>query len=290
MKLDPVNRRSWFQPSILFRAFKYGVYGLLLINLVLFFREDSRAAAETFAGGVHWAQLAEAYAATMDTVFWIVLLLLFELETAVISDARLRGRLKWTLLSARSISYIFITWALWGYFEKWVLVSAIEPFTIAHVCDLVGSRFTFIADLDDYPPLDAAACALLQGAELVRIRGTDIIGSVDAALAAAHLAVVDIVNAADWLLIVLLLEVEVMLQLRNRLTPRLIRMFKWLKGCMYAILFAAAVYWGILGDFLDFWDAFLWLLAFIFIELNIFNWHTEVEQEKAHGHYPEALG
>jgi hypothetical protein len=38
------------------------------------------------------------------------------------------------------------------------------------------------------------------------------------------------------------------------------------------------------GDFLDFWDAFLWLVAFIFIEMNIFTWHSEVEEEKAHGH------
>jgi hypothetical protein len=29
------------------------------------------------------------------------------------------------------------------------------------------------------------------------------------------------------------------------------------------------------GDFIDFWDAFLWLVAFVFIELNIFNWNQE---------------
>lgn len=35
-------------------------------------------------------------------------------------------------------------------------------------------------------------------------------------------------------------------------------------------LLLAAIYWGIKGDFVDFWDAFLWLVAFIFIELNVF--------------------
>ena len=37
-------------------------------------------------------------------------------------------------------------------------------------------------------------------------------------------------------------------------------------------------YWGILGDFLDFWDAFMWLVAFVFIELNIFQWQQGSRQ------------
>ena len=281
MKADPVTRRAWPRAATVFRAFKYGVYGLLLLNLLLFFREDSLAAAETFRDGIRWADLAEAYAATMDTAFWIVLLLLFELETAVIPDRLLRGRLKWALAAVRSCCYVFITLALWGYCAKWATVSALEPFVVANVCELVGQGFTWINDLDQYPPLDASACAALQGLDLVRIQGTQIIGNAEAGLAITRLAMVDIVNAADWLLIVLLLEVEVTLQLRGGLTPGLIRAFKWLKGCMYATLFAAAVYWGLLGDFLDFWDAFLWLVAFVFIEMNIFNWNAEVQEEKA---------
>ena len=38
------------------------------------------------------------------------------------------------------------------------------------------------------------------------------------------------------------------------------------------------MYWGFVGDFLDFWDAFLWLVAFVFIELNIFQWQVETEE------------
>ena len=70
------------------------------------------------------------------------------------------------------------------------------------------------------------------------------------------------------------------MQLRDGLTDRLLSMNKYLKGIFYFILFVAATYWGFEGSFLDFWDAFLWLVAFIFIELNIFQWHEEVEEEK----------
>ena len=45
--------------------------------------------------------------------------------------------------------------------------------------------------------------------------------------------------------------------------------FKFLKLGLYSILFVAALYWGSEGDFLDFWDAFLWLVAFFFIESNL---------------------
>jgi hypothetical protein len=46
-------------------------------------------------------------------------------------------------------------------------------------------------------------------------------------------------------------------------------------------LFLAAVYWGFKGDFVDFWDAFLWLVAFVFIEMNVFNWRQEALLEQS---------
>jgi hypothetical protein len=52
-----------------------------------------------------------------------------------------------------------------------------------------------------------------------------------------------------------------------------------MKVALYSILFLCAVYWGIKGDFVDFWDAFLWLLAFFFIEMNVVEWRAEEQQE-----------
>jgi hypothetical protein len=53
------------------------------------------------------------------------------------------------------------------------------------------------------------------------------------------------------------------------------------KFVLYTILFVAAVYWGIYGDFIDFWDAFLWLLAFFFIEMNVVEWRKETKEDIA---------
>lgn len=42
------------------------------------------------------------------------------------------------------------------------------------------------------------------------------------------------------------------------------------KDALYAVLLAVAIYWGIFGTLLDFWDAFPWIAAFVFIERNVF--------------------
>ncbi|NND45641.1 MAG: hypothetical protein HKN58_09980 [Xanthomonadales bacterium] len=258
-----------------FRAFKYTIYCLLAWNVFLFFREDLAASAATFGDAVTWRNVVEAYSATIDTAAWVVLLLLFELETAVIPDEKLRGNIKWLFTGVRAICYFFIVYAFYGYCVKYGLVSDLHAFPFADVCRLVGTEFRYIADLDEYLPIDSAVCIALQGESLVRIEGTNIIGTVAAAESAIRLAITDIVNAGDWLIIVLLLEVEVYLQLKDRLTDRMLVTGKWVKGFFYLVLFGAAAYWGVKGDFLDFWDAFLWLVAFIFIEMNVFQWHEE---------------
>ena len=82
-------------------------------------------------------------------------------------------------------------------------------------------------------------------------------------------------------LIVLLLEIDVRLQERNRYEGLALRISNLAKVILYSTLLLAAIYWGIKGDFVDFWDAFLWLVAFVFIELNVFEWRQESLEERA---------
>jgi hypothetical protein len=84
-------------------------------------------------------------------------------------------------------------------------------------------------------------------------------------------------DTAAWGVLLLLfeLETEVQLQLRQRMTRHLNTVGLVLKAVLYTILLGCAVYWGIDGNFLDFWDAFLWLVAFVFIEMNFFEWQAD---------------
>jgi hypothetical protein len=269
---------KFLHPHRLFRLFKYTIYCLLVVNAYFFFREDLAASAEVFNGVVNWSNVMEAFTASTDATAWIVLLLLFELETAVIPDDKLQGGLKWFLMAIRVVSYFVIVNAFYGYIYKYGVITDFASISIADVCSLAGGEWNYIADLDDYPLVDAASCALLQGQQLFLVSGTQIIGTQAALDSARELAIIDIVNAGTWLVIVVLLEAEVWMQLRDLLTGTILKVSKYLKGFFYSLLFVCAIAWGFEGSFVDFWDAFLWLVAFIFIELNIFQWHEETEE------------
>jgi len=272
------HRGKFLHPHRLFRLFKYTIYILLAIDVYIFFREDLAASAEMFNGVLGWANIVEAFTASTDSFSWVILLLLFELETAVIPDEKLQGGLKWFLMAIRVACYFFIVSAFFGYINKYLMITDFAPISIADVCSLVGSGWNYVVSLDDYPPIDAAACALLQGQDLFLVSGTDVVGTQEALVLAWRLAVIDIINAGTWLIIVVLLEAEVWMQLRDLLTGALLKISKYLKGFFYSLLFICAIWWGIDGSFVDFWDAFLWLVAFIFIEMNIFQWHEEAEE------------
>jgi hypothetical protein len=90
-----------------------------------------------------------------------------------------------------------------------------------------------------------------------------------------------VINAGVWLLVVLLLETDVRLQEKNRFEGLALYASTAAKFVLYSILALAVVAWMVTGDFVDWWDAFLWLVAFVFIELNVFEWRQESHEEEA---------
>ena len=60
--------------QMLFVAFKYTVYGLLILNIGLFFQEESAAIEQTFSQGMVLSELIQGYAATIDTAAWVAYL------------------------------------------------------------------------------------------------------------------------------------------------------------------------------------------------------------------------
>jgi hypothetical protein len=86
----------------------------------------------------------------------------------------------------------------------------------------------------------------------------------------------DFVNATTWLIVCATLEYDVY-------WPGEFRQGEWrkrniLKTVLYAILLVCAVIWGTEGDVLNFYDAFLWILAFFVIELNVFGFEQPKQQ------------
>lgn len=269
-----------FSVQLVFRAFKYTVYALLTLNIFLFFQEESLATAQTFSQGMSLQNIIQGFAATIDTAAWVLLLLLFELETSVLDDRVLRDtRVQTGFLVVRTFSYSFILYACYGYITKILLTYNISPFMVEDACALVGQGFASIDTLDEYPPLDAQSCSRLAETGLYKLNGQQVIGSASEWQAIQWLAWVDVINSVTWIMVVAILEVDVWLQLRDRFSGLVMAVSKYLKMVLYSILLAAAVYWWLLGDILDFWDSFLWIVAFFFIELNLFQWQAETETQ-----------
>jgi len=272
---------SIFGSNARYKAFtmvKYITYSLLCLNTYLFLQEELLALDYTFAGKIEPGQIIQSFSATIDTGAWVILLLLFELETSVLDDSKLHGWLKWLLHGIRGVCYIAVAYAFSGYYAELTTLYDIAPFTGADVCSLVSQNYSMLIDIDEYIPLDANNCAAM-GSDIVRLSSFDIVADGETLSAAQRLAWVDIFNSAAWLGVVIVLEIEVRLQLRGTLSGKIMSANKFVKVALYATLFLAAVYWGFMGDFLDFWDACLWLFAFIFIEMNVFEWQYETSQE-----------
>ena len=268
-----------------FQLFKYTVYVLLAMNVYWFFAEEYKAASLQFPGGVALRDMIEAYAATIDTAAWVVLLLMFELETYVLEDRHFTKPVAWGLHGLRAVCYGFIVYAFYGYIINVAFLNGVSTLTgVTDLCSLVGQKWSYAVDLDEYEAITAANCgSFSSAAEFLRF--DTMAAAVDAPGYKDLLALawVDVINAGVWLLVVLVLEIDVRLQERNLYDGLALTISNATKFVLYSILLLAAIYWGIKGDFVDFWDAFLWLVAFVFIELNVFEWRQESLEEKAAG-------
>ncbi len=260
-----------------FKLFKYAVYAALTVNVYLFFSEEWAASAHRFVDGIALADVIEGFAASIDTAAWVVLLLMFELETRVLDDEQFTPRTTWTLHGLRAVCYAFIIYSFYGYVSKLIFVSGATPLlNISDVCTLVDGRWAYAVDFDEYEILTVANCASMSGASnFHQFQGIAAVVDATGLTDIIRLAWVDVINSGVWLLVVLVLEWDVRLQEANKLEGRILLLSNASKYVLYTLLLFAAVYWGFKGDFVDFWDAFLWLVAFVFIELNVFEWRQQ---------------
>ena len=235
--------------------------------------------------------MIQAYASTIDTANWVILLLIFELQTSVIPDHRLVGNVRRGLTLLQLVCYSIIAFALYGYIVKYIDLLAFSPIDVDSLCVLVKSAVVvenpsnplsfMLPELDEYAHVTASNCATLPS-ELPFLQNgiSNVLTDTSAYTNAHSLALIDVINASSWLLVVLMLLVDVELQMRSGVAAFLTKIMTASKVVLYSILLICAALWGFWGDFLDFWDAFLWIVAFVFIEMNMFDWRAETASEK----------
>ena len=132
-----------------FVAIKYITFLLLSFNVYLFLEQELISATHAGIAELDLASLVQLFSATLDTAAWVLLLLLFELETAILPDTRLVGATKWSLHGLRWLCGAAIVSAFLGYIGEWEVfrqaASLPEP-----ACDLVTQRLVSITRLRQF--------------------------------------------------------------------------------------------------------------------------------------------
>ena len=256
------TREQWFQWS------KYLIYALLFANIFAFFAEELAAADHMLKGDWTLGLFIETFPATIDTVAWVALLLMFELETRHLNPQIMTVAVKRTLLIARVLCYGLILSAFGGYTEKLVEIDSARAIGAAEFCSDVNPDFKLRRGLDDFEMVGEEICR--NDRVLRRHDEQRWVATIEDYERFKGLAWIDVLNAAAWLVIVAMLEFEVRTGLRARASRRSVNALNAIKGMLYLGLVGFAIYWGIDGEPIDFWDAFLWIVAFVYIERNLF--------------------
>jgi len=105
----------------------------------VFWSEETLANAIQYSHGVSLSEVIGAYSATIDTAAWVVLLLMFELETYVLEDHHYSTTVTWSLHGVRFLCYVFIVYAFYGYIINLTYIFQSVPLTgVSDVCVLVS--------------------------------------------------------------------------------------------------------------------------------------------------------
>jgi hypothetical protein len=268
------------KPGIAYNSFKYAMYALLLINTGAFFEENSAAEAATFKDGVTIGELIIAYADAIDSFAWLGLLLMFEIETSYHPPERIR---KWATPLIGAVTLVFwgfVVYSFFGYVGGLDMLKGFAAYAGADPCGQAGGGALFAVTLDDYVPLDATNCATLAAGALYSA-DLNMFATPENFSLVKRLLWTDVTNAGAWIIVGALIELEIFMRVTRRATPQFLKIVHRIAAPFWLILVVNVFYWWWLSDVLDAWDAFLWIVAFFFIELNMIAKHEENARRRA---------
>lgn len=262
----------------LFTLFKVGIFLCLFVTSGIYIAADIQAASRTLDASNGFMDWLSMYAISIDVIAWVTLLIIYELETSTLEDEVLNSGWKWLLYVISALCYIAIFWAMAGYIGKLLLITDYSLFSSASVCSL-GSDWVQMKMLDDFVPLNGTVCAGLEAVReagnLYQLNGEQILFTRQEYYGlggAWSIAWSDVIEGILWIAVMAMIQLEIVLQLRQELSPILLRAFSLAKAACYLLVILVTVYYSVFGRAVDIYDSILWLLAFLFIELNLSEW------------------
>ena len=260
---------------------KLVVYSLLLFNFVFYVRDDWVIAGHTLHSGSTFLQWASAYNTTIDESAWLLLLLLFEMETHLLAGRDLSRPHEIISLIIRLCCYVVLAHTPYAYaMTVYDLSQAPIIEGVTDLCELADQNLSYAYNLV-YTKITDGNCSELSSARQFFFNDPPdhLIVQDEMALALERRsALVDLVESITWLLILLSIEVVVWLQDKDITGGLLIKSANMAKVLLYSLLWFAIGYWIYLGHYMFAWDEFVWIVGFVAIEMNVVERRKDVKE------------
>ena len=265
------------------QTIKYIVYISLLINFVIYIRDDYLAWQSSLPPGAPLAQILSTFSTSIDMAAWVGLIFLFELETYALPDSAFTRWLVNLMRVAKVLCYVGILYAAYGY-----TVEALENYRIRELpavtdaCQLADQDIAMQMDTITYEDISSANCESISNDSRFYRIDNDISVIDETKLAHVQkMGWVDICNSFVWIFVVLLIEIEIWMQSKDRFGGGVLGVVRQLKTFLYLVLIANAIIWFATGYYIYSWDGFLWIFGFWVIELNLAEWERDRLEEIA---------
>ena len=261
-------------------AVKWSVYSILLYNFTVFIQDNLNAYNNSLAADAKLSDILETFSDTIDTLAWLGLVFLLELETNVLSDELLENWVGKLLRICRFVCCLLVAYAAYGYTAE-----ALDNFEyterkdIATLCDVVENDIALQTDSTKFSKITAENCkALSASPPYFQIK--DKVSLIDGPTLSwiQKIDFIDVVNAFVWLVVIALIEIEIRLQWSEQFGHRL-RMVQQAKFYLYGVLWLCVLCWLLGGYILYGVDAMVWIAGFWAIELNLTQWEQERSEE-----------
>lgn len=258
--------------------FKLAVYSLLFVNFLVYVTNDFVRMIHTVNTSWNWFDWTSAFATTLDVGAWLLLLMLFELETYVLSDDAFTQRRIRVMQVLRLLCVLVIGHTIFAFGDY---LHKLQTEQVHHIdvdlCSFAGQDLSYTNNLE-YWDLTIENCeSLATGREYFQFDKKELITDPAGWHTEWGLAWSDFIEVVVWLLILGLTELMVRLQDRGVTRGRLMRSIRVSKAFFYAVLWVVAGYWVVLGHYVFAWDQALWILGFLIIGMNLSAWRDEIE-------------
>lgn len=265
---------------------KWAVYIFLLINWGFYIVEDWTRAAHTLTADSTFLDWTSEFATSIDESAWFILLFMFELETYILEDEEWTGWVGHTVRGIRLLCIAMIAHTVYAFFIALINIQPTVPVeNVSNLCEMTSADVSFVYNLE-YTEVTEETCGELSDAtQFFWVADNPVVSDAAGLKLERQLALVDIIEACLWVLVLLAIEIVVRLQGRGITGGALIRSATWAQFIIYAGIFSAGIYWASLGHGLYLWDEFVWIMGFVLIEMNISEWRDEIIEEQAAAGY-----